>query len=327
MDDLCLLREAVEEPPPLTAAARTAARGKLFDAIGGEGGRGRTAMPSRRTAFRIAVAASVAAGAGTAVMTAASRGKGAPADAAGASRAPRMELTAAQVLDRAARRTLAEDALPIPRNDQYIYSRTFTAVTPLNGGKVRTWTDENWYSVDGTKPSRTSLRGKVRDHPPLAANERYEFPLEYAELQKWPTDPDGIVDRLTFGGQTHYSSNDPVPNERERVIYFRACYFMQWPRVMPPGLEAGLFHVLERLPGLRADHHGTDAHGRRGIAVSLPNAGASFVFDARTYDFLGMRSPFSEDKVVDGEIVSRRVGTQVTSREEVGVVDRIGQRP
>ena len=326
MDDLCLLREAVEEPPPLTAAARTAARGKLFDAIGGEGRRGRTALPSRRTAFRIAVAATVAAGAGTAVMTAASRGKGAPADAAGSSRSPRMALTAAQVLDRAARRTLAEDALPIPRNDQYIYSRTFTSVTPLNGGKARTWTDENWYSVDGTKPSRTSLRGKVRNHPPFAANESYEYPLEYAELQKWPTDPDGIVDRLMHG-KVRIVSNDPVPNEHERFIYSDVCNFMQWPRVMPPGLEAGLFHVLERLPGLIVDRHGTDAHGRQGIAVSLPNEGASFVFDPETYDFLGMRSFFSEDKVVGGKIVPRRVGTQATSREEVGVVDRIGQRP
>ncbi|MFF4255884.1 hypothetical protein ACFY1L_32210 [Streptomyces sp. NPDC001663] len=63
-------------------------------------------------------------------------------------------LSAAQLLHRAAERSRAESAgMPVPRNDQYVYTKTYTTRTYVNGSRTRTWSDESWLSVDGVRPS------------------------------------------------------------------------------------------------------------------------------------------------------------------------------
>lgn len=327
-DDLCLLRELADDQPRLTAAARDAARYRMRKAIDTESHPGGLALLSRRTTLRIAVAATLAAGvAGTAVVTS-SGGKGTTtrSGAQSPAQSPPMRLSAAQtVLHKAADRARAGAPLPVPRNDQYIYSRTFTTITPLKGGRSTIYRDESWLSVDGRKPSRREELGKVHNDPPLAKNTSVNFPMEYAKLRKWPTDPDALL-RMFRSGTIHGDPAHAKP-DRDLLAYSLICVVMKGPNVTPPGLRAGLFEALAKMPRITVDHDGADAHGRRGTVVSYPGAGFSFVFDATTYDYMGLRTTGYTDKVVHGETKSVASYTEVTSQEEVGVVDRIGQRP
>jgi hypothetical protein len=326
MDDLVSVREVAADTPPLTANARAAARDRLRVAITAESRRPVSTLLPRRTALRVAFAATVAVGVGGAAVVAAERG--------GTTRSPRMEtLSAAQVLHKAAGRTRSGGTeLPIPRDDQYIYSKTFTTHTPLKGGKTTTWTDESWLSVDGSKPSRREELGKVHIDPPLGKHEVPSFPTEYAALKKWPTDPDELLKWLGQGSTvtvvTPKGSSGPAPTvDPDEVVYSSACELMKGPRVMPPGLQAAAFEALAKLPRIKLDHDGVDALGRHGIGVSYPNVSFSLVFDRSTYDYLGMRQTGSHAEHTGG--TWKQVGwyTEITAQEKVGVVDRIGQRP
>ncbi|MFI0717549.1 CU044_5270 family protein [Streptomyces sp. NPDC021224] len=330
MDDLRALQELAADPPPLTAAARAAARERLQEAVEGESRAGAGAFlraTTRRTAFRLAVAATVAAAvAGTAVVTS---GGGSSPGSPGTSRMA--NVSAAQVLHQAAGRTLAGAPLPIPRDDQYFYVRTRTTHTPVGGGKTRAWTDESWLSVDGSRPSRRQELGTVHNDPPLEKNQVVTPPTQYAALQKWPTDPATLFTWL--GGDQDNSAVTAVNGGAQaaldpgREVYTQACLLIKGPRVMPPGLQAATFEVLAKLPKIRIDDDGVDALGRHGIAVSYPGTSFSVVFDRTTYDYLGLRQTGTTPKRVKGEWVDGDKYTEMTAQVEVGVVDSIGRRP
>ncbi|MEU2840099.1 CU044_5270 family protein [Streptomyces sp. NPDC007076] len=328
MDDLTSVKELEADTPPLTAEARAAARTRLMTAIGRESRRGVALALPRRTVFRVAVAATVAAAvAGTVLVVSADGGD---------LRSSRMTtLSAAQVLHKAADRTRSTGAgLPIPRNDQYFYTKTYITRTPVKGGKTRTWTDESWLSVDGSRPSRRQEHGKIHNDPPLGEHELQWPPNEYAKLQKWPTDPDELLGWLGHGrvevvepsGAKGGKAGGPAPDP-DRMVFMEACLLMQGPRVMPPGLQAAAFEALAKLPRIKVDEDEVDALGRHGVGVSYPHLTFTFVFDRETYDYLGIRLKGSNAKRVDGEWRQVDRYFEMRSSQEVGVVDRIGQRP
>ncbi|MFF4275304.1 CU044_5270 family protein [Streptomyces sp. NPDC001536] len=308
MDDLTAVREMEADVAPLTDAARTAARARLRRAIVREG---RSGALSRRIVLRVAVAGTAAAAVAGGVVVA-NRGGSETADT------PRLTtLSAAQLLRRAADRTRADGAgIPIPRDDQYLYTRTYITRTYVKGGKRRTWTDESWMSVDGSKPSRRQEYGKVHHDPPLGEHEVMWPPTEYAKLAKWPTDPEKLLKTLNLGG-----------GRPGKMAFGQACLLMQGPRVMPPGLQAATFEALARIPGIRIDRRAVDALGRQGVAVSYPEMDFSFIFDPKTYVYLGLRVKGSTGYPVDGKLKHRDWYHEMRAREELGVVDRIGQRP
>lgn len=306
MDDLTTLPELEPDVPPLTDAARSAARARLQRAIVREG---RPHALSRRLMIRVAVAGTAAAVVvGGVVATRHDQG----------SDAPRMtSLSAAQLLHRAADKSRAGGVrLPVPRNDQYVYTRTYLTRTYTKDGRVKTWTDESWISVDGSKPSRRQEYGKVHNDPPLGKHEVVSPPTEYAELAKWPTDPDKLLQWLRMGSA-----------DADMHAFMRACQFFVVPRVMPPGLEAAVFEAVARIPGIRLDRRAVDGLGRRGIAVTYPKLTYAFIFDPTTYAFLGLRLTGGTGDYVDGKYTTRDRYREMRSREQIGVVDRIGQRP
>ncbi|MEU1536454.1 CU044_5270 family protein [Streptomyces fagopyri] len=311
MDDLTRVREWEADVPPLADEARSAARVRLQSEIHHENRATRSAAPSRRLVFRVAAAAAVAAVGGTVVVASANR----DGDAVS-----RTSLTAAQVLHRAADRSRSGRAgLPIPRNDQYFYTRTYSTRTPLKGGRAKTWTDESWLSVDGSRPSRRQEHGKIHHDPPLGKYEVAWPPTSYAKLATMPTDPDRLLEELSHGG-----AGTP---DGDRNAFFEICLLMRGPRVMPPGLQAAAFEALAKIRGVELDHDQVDAVGRHGVGVSYPKITFTFVFDSETYDYLGLRFKGSGLKRVNGKWQTAGRYFEMTSMEKLAVVDRIGQRP
>ncbi|MFD6551414.1 CU044_5270 family protein [Streptomyces sp. NPDC058398] len=306
MDDLRLVRDLAAEQAAPTDRARAVAFARLRTAISEETGDGSEALArqsplSRRLVFRAAIAATgTAAVAGTTLLAVRAGG-------------PRLTaLNAAQVLRRAADRSRADDnGMPIPRDDQYMYSKEVTHRTCDRGRRKMRLVDECWLSVDGSKTSRYIYNGRIQDDPPLGKHEAQSIPLQYSKLKKWPTDPDEIL-RVFRGGQKG-------GKERDIMAYVNACMFLRGPRVLPPGLRAAAFEAVAKLPYVRIDHDRVDALGRHGVAVSYPRISYGLVFDRETYAYLGMFERGTSDK--NGGF------SQVRAMVAQGVVDRIGQRP
>ena len=309
MDELTALRELEADVPPLTDAARSAARVRLQRAIVQEG---RSGALSRRLMLRVAVAGTATAAVAGGIVVTTRHGGGAST--------PRMTaLSAAQLLHKAADRSRAAGAgMPIPRNDQYVYTKTYITRAYVKGGRTKTWTDQSWTSVDGSKPSRRQEYGKIHNDPPLGEHEVMWPPTEYTKLAKWPTDPDKLLELLRMG---------QTGGMADMTAFMNACQFFVMPRVMPPGLEAATFEAVARIPDIRIDDQAVDALGRRGIGVSYPKTDFAFIFDSKTYGYLGMRVKGSTADLVDGKFKYHDWYHEMRSLEEKGVVDRIGQRP
>ncbi|WP_328670733.1 CU044_5270 family protein [Streptomyces sp. NBC_00328] len=308
MDDLSLVRDLAAEQAAPTDRARAVAFARLQTAIGEETGDGSGALArqrplSRRLVFRAAVAATgTAAVAGTTLLAVRAGGPQLTA------------LNAAQVLRRAADRSRADDnGMPIPRDDQYMYSKEITHRTYDRRGRKMRLVDEYWLSVDGSKTSRSIYNGRIQDEPPLTKHQMQSIPLQYAKLKKWPTDPDELLKWFRGGG-------DPAKDPQVDLgAYFEACMFLRGPRVLPPGLRAAAFEALSKMTAIRIDHDRVNALGRHGIGVSYPGAAIGFVFDSKTYAYLGIFERGHSDK--NGGF------SQVRGVVVQGVVDRIGQQP
>ncbi|MER6037078.1 CU044_5270 family protein [Streptomyces sp. NPDC001835] len=310
MDELTTVRAWDAERPGPSEEARTAARARLEAAMAREsdGAVPRAGRLSRRIVLRTAFAGLTAVAAGGAIVVLSD----------GDDHAPRLEaVSAADVLRRAADRSRAAGGdLPVPRDDQYFYTRTYTIRVPVKGGPPRTWTDESWMSVDGSKPSLRQENGKIHHDPPLGKHEVRWPPTVYSELQKMPTDPDKLL--AQFGG------NEKAPGT-DVMAFFEGCMLLKGPNVLPPGLQAGAFEALSKLPHIRLDYHDSDVDGREAVGVSYPKASFTFLFDRRTYDYLGLRTVGSSPKKINGEW--KQVGYYYETRtlKDIQVVDRIGQ--
>ncbi|QIJ65737.1 CU044_5270 family protein [Streptomyces sp. JB150] len=312
MDELTRVRAWDADGGGLSDEARAAARTRLLAAVAAEDRAAAPARPlSRRLVFRAALggAAATAVGAGV-VMT----------RDAGSARTPALEPVSAQdVLRRAAARTRALGSdLPVPRDDQYFYTRTHIRRTPLKTGRTRTWTDESWLSVDGSKPSLREEHGRVHRDPPLGEHEVLWPPTVYSGLRKMPTDPDKLLDVLRLG--------DKASPESDMHVFFEGCMLLKGPRVVPPGLQAATFEALSRLPRIRLDHDAVDGAGREAVGVSYPGTEFTFLFDRTTYDYLGLRTKGSVPEKADGKWIQTGWYYETRSLEELQVVDRIGQR-
>ncbi|WP_392964378.1 CU044_5270 family protein [Streptomyces sp. LN245] len=309
MDDLSLVRDLAADQAAPTDRARAVAFARLRTAIGEETGDGSGALArqrplSRRLVFRAAIAATGTAAVGLATTLLAVRAGGPQLTA----------LNAAQVLRRAADRSRADDnGMPIPRDDQYMYSKEITHRTYDRRGRKMRLVDECWLSVDGSKTTRYIYNGRIQDDPPLGKHEVQSIPLQYAKLKKWPTDPDELLKAFRRGGDP---AKDP---QLDMGAYFEACMLLRGPRVLPPGLRAAAFEALSKMPAIRIDHDRVNALGRHGIGVSYPKTAMGFVFDSKTYAYLGIFERGHSDK--NGGF------SQVRGVVVQGVVDRIGQQP
>ncbi|MET9829010.1 CU044_5270 family protein [Streptomyces sp. NPDC006385] len=313
MDELTLVREWGADQGGPSGRSRAAARSRLEAAMAEEsrGVASREGTLSRRLVFRTAFVGVTAAAVGAAVVM---------ADDDEKENTPRLStVSAMEVLRRAADRSRSVGSeLPVPRDDQYFYTRTHITRTPVKGGQTRTWTNEAWISVDGSRPSRREEYGKVHNDPPLGEHEVLWPPTTYSALQEMPTDPDKLLDLLRLG-----QGSSP---QSDRMAFFEGCMLLKGPRVMPPGLQAAALDALSKLPRIRLNHDDVDIAGRGAVGVSYPEADFTFLFDRETYDYLGQRVKGSVPKKVNGEWKQTGWYYETRSLRDLQVVDRIGQR-
>ncbi|QIB47751.1 CU044_5270 family protein [Streptomyces aureoverticillatus] len=324
-DELELLREWDADAAPLTGPARDRARHRLLNAMAHADQRtGTRTGPGRRHALRLAAAAVVAtAVTGTVVLigTEGSGEGGAPRTST-----PRVE-NAAAVLNGAAAWERKQEKGPVaPRDDQFIYSKRIIKETEQKTGKVKTYTDEMWDSVDVSKPSLTMELGREMWEEPAGKGGGVWPPRKWSELKKLPQDPEKLIWAIlslgSRGGSDGRSISDLDKLNRYEA-YWLLGELLKNP-VLPQGLRPAAYEALALVPGVKTIPGVKDSAGRTGVGIAHtgrePYEGKYLIFDPASYEFLGFR-----DERISAS--GKKKYIQLSHVVDWGIVDRVKQRP
>ncbi|MFF3641831.1 CU044_5270 family protein [Streptomyces sp. NPDC002564] len=322
MNELDELRGWDAGAPPLDDDARHRARVRLFAAMNE---RPPAVRPSRRRpVLRIAVTGLVAAAVAAALLVAAdgtTKEQRAESPPTGSPRVA--HVTAAKVLHGAAARERAhEKRTVVPRDDQFLYSKEIVTETERRTGKVTRFTNEMWDSVDGSRRSLSMELGTPMWEEAMdrEKGEGVWPPRRWAELKQLPTDPEKLVPVIIEMRATDKTIGAFTKDERWDA-YFLLGELLKSP-VLPGGLRAAAYEGLALVPGVRTVHGVEDSAGREGVGIAYPGAfkGRLLIFDAKSYEFLGLRD---ERTSPDG----KKTYVQLSHTVDWAVVDRVWQRP
>ncbi|MFI5675512.1 CU044_5270 family protein [Streptomyces cellulosae] len=235
---------------------------------------------------------------------------------------------AAALLDRISAATETHADLTV-RDDQFVYTRMKTRGAELASGKAvlgPLMDYERWISQE---PGPLRKQGLIRENGstfPINADlgDTNGTPAgisrpTYRWLISLPTDPDKLL--------TYLYANTPQPDRRERdQAVFEQIGFMIG-RVMPPRTAAALYRAAAKIPGVTPAPQAHDAIGRKGLGIARDDTRygirTEWVFDAKTFDFLGSRSYLTKDGSYG------KAGTLLSSEAvlEHAVVDEAGRQP
>ena len=334
IEELRELRKYDAGAPPLDDATRARVRVRLSAAMNAENGP--TPAVRRRPVLRIALTGAVAAAfVGGVLVTGpaddSGQGRTAAAPTAGS---PVMRNVSAQiVLDGAATYARQHEQAARPRDDQFIYTKEIIRETNQKTGVTKSYTDEDWRSVDNSKPSWVMEIGKGWWAPPLKGKGTVWPPQDWGTLKKLPTDPRKLILAL-LPGSGPGDKDDSLSGLNEQtwsVVHFQLAGLLELVPVMPEGLRPAAYEALGLVPGVKAVPNQKDAEGRTGVAITyddptLPSGatgfGSYFIFDPKTYEFLGFR-----DERTSGEGTARTAFTQLSYLSSWAVVDKAKQRP
>ena len=269
---------------------------------------------ARARRLRPGLAASVSAAGLAAGLVVALSGGHAPAapHRPGAGTVQVAQLTAAEVLDRAAASALAQPAV-IPRPDQFVFWNT------ANSGHG---TAEIWRSVNGARNGFALSGGKktilwgcrngsqtVRPDPgsglksitqSCVAAPAYlpDMPARAGDLRSY------LARKFGFG------LRDAAAAQKVTEVLLDQDYLL-------PAQRAALYKLFVTIPGLKVVPHVRDYIGRPGVGVSLTTDGFTtmWIFDPKTFAYLGS-TDLAGRQLSFGSAVLR-----------VAIVDEAGQRP
>lgn len=233
---------------------------------------------------------------------------------AAASRASAAPNSAQALLGRV---SLAADEQTVTvRDDQFIYTDILSDynTTGPTGGKPTHLSghDQAWVSVDGSRPGRVTGPGKDKTVPVTGVPASLEAP-NYHYLETLPTDPDKLLAALRADRGMYKQTVSP-----DDALWMSLDALINNSVVMPPKLTAAVYRTAAQVPGITLVDDVTDAAGRHGIGVTrtvaFDGSRTTWIFDPKTYQYLGERSVSSNDSMV----------TAVVGR---GVVDQAGQLP
>jgi hypothetical protein len=104
----------------------------------------------------------------------------------------------------------------------------------------------------------------------------------YDKLDSLPRDPAKL--------NTYFRSLDPVKSDNNSAVEFSQIRQMLFGMVLPPWLEAEMFHALALIPHVQVTDHIKDILGRSGVGFVLPETGQSekqiIILDASDYRLL-----------------------------------------
>lgn len=334
MNELDELRDWEAGAPPLDDDTRHRARVRLFAAMNEQDAPPRPSW-HRRPVLRIAVAGAVAAAVtGTVLVAVDSGDQGEPRANPPASSAPSMRnVSARAVLNGAAAYERAHQKTVAPHDDQFIYTKEIIKETEEKTGAVTRHVDENWRSVDGSKRSWIMEIGKGWWSEPLKENEGMWPPQDWGTLKKLPRDPEKLILSLLHktGPNDRNDSLDEITDQEWSDIHFSLAGLLKLVPVMPEGLRPAAYEALGMVPGVKAVPGQKDAKGRTGVAITYDDPtqpegssgfGGFFIFDPKTYRFLGFRDTRSSG---DGKAMKTYV--QLSYLESWAITDRAKQRP
>ncbi|MET7690907.1 CU044_5270 family protein [Streptomyces sp. NPDC005483] len=313
MNEIELLREWDADAPPLTDTARARARFRLHQAM--QAPAAAPAVVGRRPLLRIAVACTAAAAVTATVVVAQNTGEHAPRT---------RTVSATTVLRGAAAQTLRSEKPLAPRDDQFVYTKEVIERTPVSGGPSKTYVDESWSSVDGSKKSYVSELGHTQWVPVARPGESSWPPRRWAELEKLPVEPGRLTITLRdMGAKPEYGR--PTKADEWPMVQYFISGLLRHP-VLPKGLRSAAFEALAAVPGVKVLPGRTEVDGHQAIGVRYvgpagtpwASGGRVLLFDAKSYQYLGLR-----ERVRSG-------GTSYDQWQHVtaqGVVDRVMQRP
>lgn len=342
IEELRELREYDAGAPPLDDATRRRMRVRLYAAMDAESAgnaekAGHGPAPAvrhrRRAVLRIALTGAVAAAVVGGVLVAAGEGddSGGARPAAGS---PGLQNVSAQtVLAGAAAYARQHEKTAGPRDDQFVYTKEITRDTNLKTGASKSSTDENWRSVDDSKPSWVMEAGKGWWAPPAAAGETVWPPQDWKTLKKLPTDPRKLILSLVPGSVSGGKGGalGGITEQQWSAVHFRLAGLLQVVPVMPGGLRPAAYAALGMIPGVKTVPNQKDAKGLTGVAITyedptLPPGvtafGSYLVFDPKTYAFLGWRQEFVSH---DGKHTVERI--RFSYLDSWAIVDKARQRP
>jgi hypothetical protein len=316
MRELDLLREWDADTPPLTDQARARARFRLHQAMLAP----TTLAPAtvrRRPVLRMAMAGVAAAAVATSVVVAENNES-----------SPRTQpVSATTVLHGAAIEERRTERPIAPRDDQFLYTKEIIKEIPAGGGgRTRTYVDESWNSVDGSKKSYVSELGRKQWVPVYGPGQGTWPPSKWTELKLLPTDPRKLAIVLRdMGGKPDYSK--PMKAGDWPMTQYFLSGLLRRP-VLPNGLRSAAYEALATVPGIKVVPNQKDADGRAGIGIRFVPIGPGtvrshprpplLVFDAKTYRYLGMR---------DQRTAGGKTYEQWSYVAASAVVDRVMQRP
>ncbi|MFJ9147114.1 CU044_5270 family protein [Streptomyces sp. NPDC102270] len=314
MNEIELLREWDADAPPLSATARSRARFRLQQTMRAPAAPAVVAV-HRRPLLRVAVACAAAAAVTATVVVTQNTGENTPRT---------RTVSATTVLRGAAAEALRTEKPLAPRDDQFVYTKEVIERTPVSGGPAKTYVDESWSSVDGSKKSYVSELGRTQWVPPARKGQHSWPPTEWSELEKLPLDPGRLTITLRDMGAKPEFGRPTRADEWPMVQYFISG-LLRGP-VLPKGLRSAAFEALAAVPGVKVLPGTTDVDGHAAVAVRYTgpagtpwaSGGRVLLFDAESYQYLGLR-----ERVTAGG-KSYEQWQHVTAQ---GVVDRVKQRP
>ncbi|MFD5816789.1 CU044_5270 family protein [Streptomyces sp. NPDC127038] len=338
IEELRELREYDAGTPPLDDATRGRVRARLLSTINAGNGPA-PAVRHRRPVLRVALTGAVAVAVVGGVLVTGQRddsGDGKTAAPPTASSPVMQNLSVRIVLNGAAtyarRHEQAASLAASPRDDQFIYTKEIIREIDEKTGATKTYTDEDWRSVDNSKPSWIMEIGKGWWSQPPQKNETVWPPQDWGTLKKLPTDPRKLILELAHRRPSGKDDSlSGISDATWSLVQFKLAGLLKLVPVMPEGLRPAAYEALGMIPGVKAVPNQKDAKGRTGVAVTyddptLPDGarsfGGYFIFDPKTYAFLGFR---------DARAVVRnkhRVElTQLSYLDSWAVVDKAKQRP
>ncbi|MEU9558156.1 CU044_5270 family protein [Streptomyces fumanus] len=280
--------------PALSAARFTRMKTHLVREIAPEGCAGRARPAAKRPRRRFAALAVPAGVAAAVCATVLSLGPG------GTER-PSTDPEAVELLNRIAAVATAQDA-PEARDGQYVYTLTQGTRDVMDEGED-TVRRADWHPVDGAGdglarvtvldgPSGRGTRDMTLSEDPNV--------MTYRELRELPTDTGELYERVwsaTAGqGPTH-----------EEAALEMIGSMLQGATLLPQ-VDAALYRVAARIPGVTVVENAQDAAGRTGIGLAFADGDDRdvWVFGEKDLNYLG-----------SGEVALL----------DVGVVDEVGETP